>query len=116
VQARRAYALLLFFSYIFSDFRQTNYLDIYQTDLRKIYRIGRTLAVDEDLKLFFSILQGTLPWQPILWANSTSNIHLVVRPSIARAATPAYDKKRNCYAGAQANKLYDSMDTGETIK
>jgi len=53
VQARRAYALLLFFSYIFSDFSYTNFLDNYRIDLHEICRIGRTLAVDEDLKLFF---------------------------------------------------------------
>ena len=31
----------------FSDFCQTNYLNIYWTDLHEICRIGRTLAVDD---------------------------------------------------------------------
>jgi len=57
------------------------------------------------LKLF-SIPQGTLPWQPILWAKSTSNTHFVVRMTFARAAPPAYDKKGNCCAGrTQTNYL-----------
>jgi len=38
---------------------------------------------------YFSIPQGTLPRQPILWAKSTSIPHLVVRMTFARAAPPA---------------------------
>jgi len=64
---------------IFSDFRQTNYLNIHQTDLHEIYSIGRTMAIDERCEVIFSIPQGTLPRQPILWAKSTSIPHLVVR-------------------------------------
>ena len=37
---------------------ETNYLDIRQTDLYEICSDGRTLAVDEDLKLFFRSLKG----------------------------------------------------------
>jgi len=48
------------------DFCQTNYLNIYSTDLHEICSIGRTLAVDERPEVIFSIPQGTLPWQPIL--------------------------------------------------
>jgi len=68
-----------------------------------------------DLKLFFSIAQGTLLWQPILWTKSTSKPHLVVRMTFARAAPPAYDKKCNCYAGRKKNKLSDSINAGELI-
>ena len=86
-QARRAYVLLLFYFLLhFSDFFQTDYLSIYGIDLREISRTGRTLAADERSKLFFSISQGTLPWQLILWAKSTSNPHLLVRMTFARAA------------------------------
>jgi len=70
-----------------------------------------------DLKLCFSISYGTLSWQPILRAKSTSNPHLVVRVTFARAAPPAYDKKGYCNAGrkqtnylirwTQANQLTD---------
>jgi len=70
-----------------------------------------------DLKLCFSISYGTLSWQPILRAKSTSNPHLVVRVTFARAALPAYDKKGYCNAGrkqtnylirwTQANQLTD---------
>jgi len=41
--------------------------------------------VDERSEVF-SIPQWTLPWQPILWAKSTSNTHLLVRMTFARAA------------------------------
>jgi len=68
---RRAYVLLLFYVFkniltIFSDFCRTNYLSIYQTDLREICRIGRTLAADDRFEVVFSIPQGTLPWRPVL--------------------------------------------------
>jgi len=48
-QARRAYVFLMFcfFKYIFSDFCQTNHVNVCQTDLYEICRIGRTLVVDE---------------------------------------------------------------------
>jgi len=65
-----AYVLLMFFLY-FSDFYQTNYVNIYGTDVHEICRIGRTLAVDERSEAIFSTVQGTLPRQPILWAEST---------------------------------------------
>jgi len=71
------FCAVLFFIICFSDFFRTNYLDIYQTDLHEICRIGRTLSIDELSEVIFSISEGTLPWQPILWAKSTSNTHLV---------------------------------------
>jgi len=55
----------VFLKDIFSDFCQTNYLNIHQTDLYGICRAGRTLGVDERSEVVFSIPQGTLPWQPI---------------------------------------------------
>jgi len=64
-----------------------------------------------DLKLFFSIVQGTLLWQPNMWAKSTSIPHLVVRMTFARAAPPAYDKTGR----ARANKLPDFVDAGEPL-
>ena len=76
------------FKYFFCDFCHTNYLNIDRTDLYEICRTGRTLAVDERPEVSFSIPQGTLPWQPILWAKSTSNTHLVVRVTFAGAAPP----------------------------
>jgi len=42
----------MFFLY-FSDFYQTNYLNIYGTDLHEICRIGRTLTVDEWSEVIF---------------------------------------------------------------
>jgi len=74
------------------------HLNIYRTDLHEIFRIARTLAVDERSEVSFLISRRTLPWQPILWAKSTSITHLVVRLAFARAAPPAYDKKGNCSA------------------
>jgi len=38
----------------------------YQTDLVQIVLVGRTMSVDDQSEIsFFSILQGTLPRQPI---------------------------------------------------
>ena len=49
----------------FSDFCQTDYLNIYRTDLHEICRIGGTSAVDERSEVTFLIPRGTLPWQPV---------------------------------------------------
>jgi len=51
----------------FNDFRQTNYLKICRTDLHHSFRVGRTLAMDDQSEIGFSIPQRTLPWQPIFW-------------------------------------------------
>jgi len=47
-------------------------INIYRTDFHEICSIGKSLAVDEQSEVFFSIPQGTLPWQSILWTKSTS--------------------------------------------
>jgi len=90
---------VLFFNYILSDFYQTNYLNI--DHLQEICTIGGTFAVDKRSEVTFSIPQETLPWQPILWAKSTSIPQLVFRTTFARAAPPALDK----LCMTQANKL-----------
>ena len=51
----------------FNDFCQTKYLKNYRSDPRQISRVGRTMAVDERSEVSFSIRQGTLPWQSIIW-------------------------------------------------
>ena len=81
---------MFYFINIFSDFRQTNYLNIYQTDLHEICTTGRTLAVDERP-------EGTLPWQPILCVRSTSNIQLVL---VRGGAPSAGDRRGPVTAGA----------------
>ena len=48
---------------IFNDFCQTNYLNICQTDLRQICRVGIIMAVDKRPGIRFSIPQETLLWQ-----------------------------------------------------
>jgi len=50
------YVLLAFYflNYIFSDFSQTNCLNIYWTELYKICTDGRTFATDEQFKVIFS--------------------------------------------------------------
>jgi len=118
-QARRAYVLLLFsfLNNILVISFKTNYLSICWTDLHEICRIGRNLAVDERPEVSCSISQGTLPWQPILWAKSTSNPHLVVRVTFATAAPPAYDKKsrrtnymiKRTQANLLSNKLSNKL-------
>jgi len=56
---------LLLVVYYFNNFCLTsNYLHIYQTDLRQVCRVGRTLLVDDQPEISFPILQGTLPRQP----------------------------------------------------
>jgi len=67
------------------------------------------------MNVIFSISQGMLPLQPFFGAKSTSNTHLVVRMTFARAAPPANDKKGNCYALRRQKKLTDSMEAGEPI-
>jgi len=44
-------------------FGRTNYLKINLTDLRQIFRVGRTVDAQSETSL--SIAHGTLPWQPI---------------------------------------------------
>jgi len=48
--AHAIYVLLVFL--IFSNFCQTN-LNIYRTDLREIFRVGRTVAVDDQSEISF---------------------------------------------------------------
>ena len=50
VRATLYFVLLLFL--IFNDCCQTNYVNVYRTDRRKIFRVGRTVALDDQ-------------WQPI---------------------------------------------------
>ena len=90
------------------DFCQPNYLNIFQTDLHEICRIGRTLGVTERSEFIFSISEGTLPWNQFCVTKSQIDLHsnLVLRMTFARAAPLAYDKKGNCYAGRrQTNYL-----------
>jgi len=47
----------------FNDFCQTN--KIYPTDIRQIFRVARTLTVNDQSENSFPMIQGTLPWQSI---------------------------------------------------
>jgi len=106
------------FLYIFIDFCQTSYLNIYRTDLHGICSIGRTLTADERPEVIFD------PSRDVTVATnfvdkSTCIPHLVVRMTFARAAPPAYDKNGNCYPGrmqtyyiirwTQANQLSNKL-------
>jgi len=51
----------LFICLYFNDFCQTNYLNIYRTDLPQTFGVGANVAVDDQLEVSFSISQGTLP-------------------------------------------------------
>jgi len=70
---------------------------------------AKTAGLIVIITIIFSICQGMLPWQPILWAKyiyTPFHTHLVLRLTFARAAPPAYDKKGNCYEGhGQTNYL-----------
>ena len=110
---------------VFLRFCQTFSLNIYRTDRHPVCRIGRTVAVHERSEVSFSIPQGTLPWQPVLWAKSTSNPHIWldwVRVQSTRSLRAARSVLLTGLwvqllhaAEAQANKLFDSMDAGESI-
>ena len=50
------------------DSSQTDYLKIY-ADLRQIFRVGRTMAVNNQSEISFSIPQGMLPWQQFFVAS-----------------------------------------------
>jgi len=57
------YVLLLFLIYFcsyFNDSCHTNYLKIYRTDLRQIFGVDRTTAVNYQSEISLSIPQGTL--------------------------------------------------------
>ena len=106
---------LLYFSVIW----QRNYLDIYRTDLYENRKIDRNLAVDERSQVIYSIAQETLLWQPILWAKSTSKLHVVVCVTFAKALHRHSTRRAICYAGhrptdylilwTQANQFSDSL-------
>jgi len=58
------------FSYLFSYFIVLMIpVNIYPTFLRLIFRIGRIMATDDPSEISFSVLQGTLPGQPIFTAR-----------------------------------------------
>ena len=92
-----AYVLLLFHIYLknLTRCRQTNDLNIYPTDLRQIFTVGRTIAVDKRSIVSFSLPQGTLPWQPMLRPNP-GPIHR--NRSRANREMSACDKKCKCCA------------------
>ena len=53
--------------FIFNDSCQTNYLKIYhQTNLCQIFKIGTTMAADNQYEISFSIFQSMLPRQFLL--------------------------------------------------
>ena len=86
------------------DFCQTNYLNIYQTDLHEICRICRTLAVDKGSEVIFFDLSRDVA----VAASLVDKIDLqsTACMTFARAAPPAYDKKGSRYAGRrQTNYL-----------
>ena len=64
--------LYVFLLFIFNDFCQTNYLNIYRTDLRQIYRVVRSMAVDDQSESsFFRSLKGLCLGNRSLLALST---------------------------------------------
>ena len=60
-QACGLYVLLLFLILFFNDSSQIFYLKIYRTDLRRIHRVGRTMAVDDWSEICFLVPHMTLP-------------------------------------------------------
>ena len=62
--------LLFFYNYVIS------YLKIYQTDLFRMLRFGRTMAVDRQSEVSFSIPQKTLPWQPMFASGAAGRANV----------------------------------------
>jgi len=102
---RRAYVLLQFYLICFSDSCQTNYLNIYRTELHEICRIDGTFAVDERSEVIFSP-SGDF----VVATNFADKIdlypHLEVRMAFARAAAAAarHTTRRAIAMQGQANK------------
>ena len=53
----------LFFKFIFNDSYTTTYLKINRTNVSQIFRFGRTVALDDQSDISFSIPQEKLPWK-----------------------------------------------------
>jgi len=80
-----------FLTYLFfNDSCQTNYLNIYWTDRRQICRVGRTMPVDDQAEITFTIPPWTLSWQPIF----VDFFHKLSSGDIRQMAL-AYGKKCN---------------------
>ena len=69
LQVGAVYILLLFL--VSNDFCQTCHLIIYQTDGHLMFRVGRSVAIDDQFESSFSMPEGTSPRQPIFWVLST---------------------------------------------
>jgi len=84
-QARTAYLLLMFYIFFtqFSDICQTNYLNIYWTDLHEIFTIDRTLVVGECLEDI--VFDPSRELAVVLVTNCVGKIDLLVaRHSLRR--------------------------------
>jgi len=62
ISPRRLRCLCFIFILLFNDFCQTNYLNIYWTDLHPVCWVGRTRAVYERSEVSFLIPRGMLLW------------------------------------------------------
>ena len=104
---------ILIFYYFVTIF-QTNYLNICQTDPRQICRVCRVkYGCRWRSEVRFSITQGTLPWQPILWSKSRPNAKTCVRLRFARWRRTT--RSASAALDACKPKLTDWMDAGEPI-
>jgi len=79
--------LLLFLIYL-------KYIDFCRAGYHQIFRVGRTVAVDNQIDISFSIAQGALPRQPIILVLSTQ-----LSSGDIRQMTLAYGKKCKGFAG-----------------
>jgi len=67
-----SYSFIYFF-FIYNDSRQTNYFKIYRTNLRQIFRVDRTMAVDDQPEISFPSLKGLCHGKQSLLVLSTEN-------------------------------------------
>ena len=95
---------------IFSDFSQTNYLNIYRTDLHEICRIGRTLSVDERSEVIFCrFLKGRCRGNQFCGQRRAAGLLLLTVVRAPRRTPPAaaadIDQQLSWYAApALSNK------------
>ena len=69
-------AFASYYIYFFYNSNQTNYLTIYLIDLRQIFRVGRTMTVDDQSEIVVRSLGGCCHGNQFLLALSTELISI----------------------------------------
>ena len=90
--------LIYLFFFIFNDFCQTNFLNIYLTDLHQIFRVSRTTAVDELSEVsFFRSFKGRCRGNHFLLVLSASIHRIGFAPEVVGGVVAEVTKGRKRY-------------------